>query len=558
MLTSRTKSALALSISVLVMLSLLLSACATPTAEVKEVVVTKEVIVTQEVEVEVEKIVTEEVIKEVLVTPTAVPEKAPTPGGTLIVARAGDMTGTDPHKQTAFTSFRVLEHIYDPLLTLDKDMNVIPNLAESWEWSNENKTLTMMLRQNVVFHNGDPMTSADVKASYERILNEETGAAARSFFTSIESIEAPDDYTVVFNLTAPNAAILAAMTNPNSAILSKKLLDSGWDPASEAIGTGAFKLAQWEPDNILILEKNPDFWIEGLPYLDSMEFRTLPDEASILAGLRAGTIDWALINNPRVGIVAAGSSGLVVDKATALAYHVLQLNANRPVFSDVRVRQAISCAIDRQQVLDTASLGEGQVTAPATPPFYQAPADELFCYTKDIEKAKALLAEAGDPEVKFTIIAATDEPPTAVAEAQNIQAQLAEIGVTVEIETLELGVYVDRWLKADFDAAAALNGGNPDPHNMFFRYWHSTGNLNSVASYQDPAIDPLLEQASSITDPEERKAIYIEVQKMLTEAVPWVWLYTGYEYRAMQPYVKGFTGLSNASTIYLRETWLDK
>jgi peptide/nickel transport system substrate-binding protein len=224
------------------------------------------------------------------------------------------MTGTDPHKQTAFTSFRVLEHVYDPLLTLDKDMNVIPNLAESLEWSNENKTLTMKLRQNVVFHNGDPMTSADVKASYERILNEETGAAARSFFTSIESIETPDDYTVVFNLSAPNAAILAAMTNPNSAILSKKLLDSGWDPASEAIGTGAFKLVKWEPDNILILEKNPDFWIEGLPYLDSMEFRTLPDEASILAGLRAGTIDWALINNPRVGIVASGSSGLVVDK----------------------------------------------------------------------------------------------------------------------------------------------------------------------------------------------------------------------------------------------------
>lgn len=558
MLLSRNKSMLALTVSILVMLSLLLSSCATPTPQVveKQVVVTKEVVVTQEVPVE--KIVTEQVIKEVLVTPTAIPEKAPTAGGTLIVARAGDMTGTDPHKQTAFTSFRVLEHIYDPLLTLDKDMNVIPNLAESWEWSNDNKTLTMKLHQNVKFHNGDPMTSADVKASYERILNEETGAAARSFFTSIESIETPDDYTVVFNLSAPNAAILAAMTNTNSAILSKKLLDSGWDPASEAIGTGAFKLVKWEPDNILILEKNPDFWIEGLPYLDSMEFRTIPDEASILAGLRAGTIDWAIINNPRVGIVASGSSDLVVDEATSLAYHVLQLNAKRPVFSDLRVRQAISCAIDRQQVLDTASLGEGKVTSPATPPFYQAPLDELFCYTKDIEKAKALMAEAGNPEVKFTIIAATDEPPTAVAEAQNIQAQLAEIGVTVDIETLELGVYVDRWLKADFDAAAALNGGNPDPNNMFFRYWHSTGNLNSVANYSDPEIDKLLEQASAITDPEERKAIYIDVQKKLTEAVPWVWLYTGYEYRAMQPYVKGFTGLSNASTIYLRETWLDK
>jgi peptide/nickel transport system substrate-binding protein len=364
---------------------------------------------------------------------------------------------------------------------------------------------------------------------------------------------------VVFNLSAPNAAILAAMTNPNSAILSNELLESGWDPASEAVGTGAFKLSRWEADNILVLEKNPDFWIEGLPYLDGIEFRTIPDEASILAGLRAGTIDWALINDPRVGIVlGSGSTGLVKSTAPALAYHVLQLNASRPVFQDLNVRQAISCAIDRQQVLDTASLGEGEVTGPATPPFYRAPLEDLFCYQKDIERAQSLMEQAGSPEVSFTIIAAADEPPTAVAEAQNIQAQLAEIGVTVEIETLELGVYVDRWLAGDFDAAVALNGGNPDPHNMFFRYWHSTGNLNSVANYSDPEIDSLLEQAAALTDPAERKAIYDQVQVMLTEAAPWVWLYVGYEYRGMQPYVKNFTNLSNGQTIYLRETWLDK
>ena len=228
---------LALGISLLVAFSMILAACApaAPQApEVKEVVVTKEVTV--------EKVVTQEVevVKEVLVTPTPEPPASPKPGGVLIAARAADMKGLDPHKQTAFSSFRALEHIYDPLLALDKDMNVIPNLAESWEWSNEGKTLTMKLRQNVKFHNGDPMTSADVKFSYERILNEETGAAARSFFTSIETIDTPDDYTVVFNLSAPNSAILAAMTNPNSGILSMKALEGGLDPAYEAVGTGAF------------------------------------------------------------------------------------------------------------------------------------------------------------------------------------------------------------------------------------------------------------------------------------------------------------------------------
>ena len=308
-----------------------------------------------------------------------------------------------------------------------------------------------------------------------------------------------------------------------------------------------------------MLERNADYWRAGLPYLDKIEFRTIPDESSILAGLRAGTIDWALINDPRVGLVAAsGGSELVKDTAPALAYHVLQLNAKRPVFEDVKVRQAISCAIDRQQVLDTASLGEGEVVSPATPLFYRADLSSLFCYQKDLDQANALLAEAGNPDVAFTVIVAAGEPPTAVAEAQNIQAQLSEIGVTVEIETLELGVYVDRWLKGDFDAAVALNGGNPDAHNMFFRYWHSTGNLNGVANYSAPEIDALLDQAVAMTDPAERKAIYDQVQQKLAEAAPWVWLYVGYEYRIYQPYVENFTNMSNGQTIYLRETWLNK
>jgi len=490
---------------------------------------------------------------------TAAPAEPATPkaGGVLIAARAADAKGLDPHVQTAFSSFRALEQIYEPLLRLDADMNVIPNLAESWAWSEDGKTLALTLRDNVKFHDGTPMTSADVKFSFERILNEATGAASRSFFTAIESIDTPDDYTVVFNLAAPNAALLAAVTNPNSAILSKAWLEGGADPAVDTNGTGPFKLKSWEPDNLMVLEANPDYWQAGLPYLAGIELRTIPDETSILAALRAGEVDWAIINDPRVGVTAA-TADLTLMRSPALAYHVLQLNATRPQFQDERVRLAISCAIDRQQVLDTASLGEGEVTAPATPLNYRAPLDELTCYTKDVERAQQLLADAGVSDVKFTMIAAADEPPTALAEAQNIQAQLEEIGVTAEIETLELGVYVDRWLKGDFDAAIALNGGNPDPDNMFYRYWHSTGNLNKVAGYSSPAIDALLDDARSTVDVAKRKELYLEIQKQLTAAAPWIWLYVGNEYRPMQKDVMGYTPLNNGSTVYLRETWLNR
>lgn len=493
------------------------------------------------------------------VTVTPAPTAAPKTGGVLIAARAADMKGLDPHKQTAFSSFRVLELLYDPLLTLDKDMKVVPHLAESYSWSPDAKVLTMVLRTNVKFHDGTAMTSDDVKFTFERILDEKTGAAARANFALIDKMDTPDAKTIVFTLKTPNGAFPAALTSLNAAILSKKAVGGGQDPAKVENGTGPFKINTWEPDKTLKLDAVKDYWIAGQPRLAGIEFRTIPDEASILAGLRAKTIDWALINDPRVGIRAgAGGSGLTIARAPQLAYHVLQLNANRPMFKDLRVRQAVSCAIDRQQVLDVASLGEGQVTGPATPAFYQTNQKDLFCYTPDLDAAKKLMTAAGNPAITFKIMAANDEPPTAIAEAQNIQAQLKKIGIESTIESLELGVYVDRWLKGDFDATVALNGGNPDPDIMFFRYWHSTGNLNIVSNYSSPDIDKLLEQGRVTADPVQRKVIYDNIQKQLTTAAPWIWLYSGFEYRVMQPYVKGFTVYANGANMTLRETWLDK
>ena len=540
----------------LLVVATLLIACAAPTPVTVTVKETVQVPVQQTVQVPVQQTVQVPVV----VTATPPPTAAPKTGGTLIGARAADAKGLDPHKQTAISSFRMLELVYDPLVAFDKDLKIVPNLAESWKWSDDAKTLTMTIRKNVKFHNGDPMTSDDVKFSFERILDEKTAAAARSNFTGIAKMDTPDANTIVFTLTAPNAALLSAMTTLNAAIINKKQVNGGADPAKVDVGSGAFTIDNWDPDRTLTMKAFKDFWIPGEPRIAAIEWRTMPDESSILAGLRAKTLDFAIINDPRVGLLAgSASSGLNVMRSPALAYHVLQLNASHPVFSDVRVRQAIACAIDRQQVLDTASLGEGQVTSPATAPFYSAPQSDMTCYKQDVAKAKQLLAAAGKSTgVSFKVIAASDEPPTAVAEAQNIQAQLKAVGIDMQIETLELGVYVDRWLKADFDAAEALNGGNPDPDVMFYRYWNSTGNLNKVAGYNSPDIDKLLDQGRATADPNARKPIYVNIQQKLADAAPWVWLYVGYEYRVMQPFVKNFTPLPNGSMIYLRDAWLDK
>ncbi len=478
-------------------------------------------------------------------------------GNVLVMARAADATGLDPHTQTAFASLRLLELIYEPLVTLDADLNVVPALAERWEFSDDGQTLTVNLRQGVTFHDGSAFTAEDVVATFERILLEETGAATRANFLSIESMDTPDDHIVVFNLSQPDVPILTAMTDVNASIMSSDVIASG-DPTTDAIGTGPFVLESWQPEEQTILNANPDWWGEG-PNIDGIEVRIIPDESSILAALRAGTIDFALLNDPLVATLLTDDDTVMLNRAPAIAYHVLQLNAAREPMDILEVRQAISCAIDRQEVLDTASLGEGQVTGPLTIPAYQLPADEYFCYQKDLDQARELMAAAG-MEDGFTlrVIAATAEPPTALSEAQSIQAQLAEINITIEIESLELGVYVDRWLAADFDAAVALNGGRADPYTMYARYWTRAGNLNTVAGYIDDTLDGLMADGRAESDPAARFDIFAEFQRHLVEMAPWVWLYTGYEYTAQQSYVQDFIPMPNDSLYYLNQVRLER
>jgi peptide/nickel transport system substrate-binding protein len=237
----------------------------------------------------------------------------------------------------------------------------------------------------------------------------------------------------------------------------------------------------------------------------------------------------------------------------------LQLRAAVPPLDQLEVRQAISCAIDRQEVLDAASLGEGTVTGPLTMAAFQLPTDEFLCYERDVERARELMAEAGLEEgFTLKVIASNTEPPTSLEEAQSVQAQLAEIGITVEIEPLELSVYVDRWLAGDFEAAIAQNGGRPDPYTMYARYWQSSGNLNNVAGYSDETLDDLMARGRAETDPDARFEIFAEFQRHLTEMAPWVWLYNGYEYSAQQPYVTGFVPHPSDSLISLAQVRLER
>ena len=463
----------------------------------------------------------------------------PVEAASLRMAWSQDATGLDPHKQTAFSSLRLLALIYEPLVRLDPKLDVVPAIATSWEFAADGKTLTFKLDPKAKFTNGAAVTSADVKASFTRILDEATAAAARSNFLSIDSIDTPDPATVVFHLKTADAPILVAMATINAAIVPASEITAG-TIGTKAIGSGPFKLDSWDPNSKEVLSANAD-WAGGKPGLDGITISVLPDETAILASMRAGQTDFALLNDPLVATLVPAEANMTLNRVPGLAYNVLQLNPSRKPMDDLKVRQAISCAVNRQEVIDTALAGEGKVTGPLTMPSFAEDPSTLFCYKQDLDKAKALMKESGSPDgFSATVIAATGEPPYAANEAQVLQSQLSAIGIKLDIKMMELNVYVDTWLKGDFDMAVALNGGRADPYSMYNRYWTKAGNLQKVANYIDDTLDSLMQQGRAETDPAKRKAIFAEFEKHITEVSPWIWLYTSFSYTAQQKNVEGF------------------
>ncbi|NUP02736.1 MAG: ABC transporter substrate-binding protein [Nonomuraea sp.] len=474
-------------------------------------------------------------------------------GGSLVVGVTSDPDTLFPWKATQFTAVNVLQNIYGTLTEFDKDLNVVPGLAESWQASEDGKKLTLTLRKGVTFGDGSTFDSKDVKASLDKIMDEKTAAVARASLSSVKSVEAPDAGTVVLELTGPDAALPGNLATVNMAMLSSD--DTEEKLTATPNGTGPFTLGKRVPSQSLTLAKNPKYWGAEKPKVDGVEFRVIPDESSIVSAMQSGNVQLAVFNDPLVAQTAEGGGTIKVTKTPQLSYHALQLNAQRGDLKDVNVRLAIQCAIDRKQVLDTAALGEGEVTGPITAPAFKSDPAKRPCPARDLAKAAEYLAKAGKPGgVTVKTIVSQGEYATSVNEAQNLKAQLAEAKINLDLEVLESGAFVDRWVAADFDAAVALNGGRPDPDGSYGRYFTSTGNLNKVAGYSSPELDKLFAEGKATTDQAARKAIYDKVSAELEDNAAWIWLFTSYTYTGTTSSVSGFVPMVSGSLQYLRTT----
>ncbi len=478
-------------------------------------------------------------------------------GGTLKIAFEANPDDLNPFTMASLVSALVVEQVYDTLFIFDENLTSQPNLCTELE-SPDETTYILHLAPNATFSDGSPLTSADVKFSLEAYKDPEIGA--RAWAARIDTVEEVDEHTVKISLTEPFAPLIGYLSWQYNPIVSKAFYEANnGDLKQQTMGSGPFVLDNFVPDQVLSFKKNPSYWQEGLPYLDGMEWVILPDDQARVAALRGGEVQNAdFIDHQPVEAFIDDPKWKIYD-VSVLTHATTNINCRTGPLADARVRQALSYAIDRNDILEGAALGFGQVTGyiPSSDKTWSIPVDELPTYHTDIEKAKALLKEAGyesgfDVTLRVSPLYVLD-----IANAQILQQQLKPLGVNVKIEQLEWGNLLDAWVQSDFEMLNILLLGQPDPDGYTFGRFHSSSPSN-YAGISDPELDTMLEAARGETDVEKRKALYRDIQLKLDTLVPMLLYYVYNVWLIVDPAVQGITPLPNSSAPYMKRIWIDQ
>ena len=444
-------------------------------------------------------------------------------GGDLRAALTGEPDVLDPATSTIYTGAQVYESIFSKLIDLGEDGTFTADLATRWT-QDDPRTWTFTLAPGVTFHNGDAFTSADVKYSFERILDPKTASGYAGLYSQIDRIEAPDDLTAVFHLKSPFGPFLTNLAT-NGQIVSRAAIEGG-DPARKPVGTGPFRFVEWVQGDHITVKRNPDYFKTGLPHLDSVTYRFLDVNQSRVDGLAAGELDWIdavplqsvpqLRDDPRFRLVTSQVAGIP---------DFLAINTAVAPFDDVRVRQAVALAIDRAQIRAIAYFGTGEPgleEVPTGSPWYDATG--IFAAEPDIERARALLAEAGHAGGLTIEYLGLTQYPELLKTGQVVREQLKRIGIDMQIRAVEVSVWYDDYTSGNYQITSAYQERTIDPDNFYSLVIRSGGPINSTR-YADPAADALIDEAASSADTAKRMDLYRQIRTRVTTDAPLVFVH---------------------------------
>ncbi|HEX6988161.1 MAG TPA: ABC transporter substrate-binding protein [Bacillota bacterium] len=453
----------------------------------------------------------------------------PRRGGTLVVALPANPLTYNPNARPDDAGIMIFQNLFSKLVTLDDQYHVIPDLAREWDVSDDGLTYTFHLHPDARWHDGEPVTSADVKWTYEAILANQ-GLAAGSL-AAIDAIETPDEHTVILRLQRPNAPLLNNLAWFGVYIMPKHLYDNGQDwlanpAAQEPVGSGPFRFESARVDEHVTLVANPDYF-GGAPYLERLVFSIIPDPQTAAQALMNGEVDVSLTRPSLTQLtVLRNAPGVVVEIAPMPNRYYVPMNHGRELFQDLRVRRAVAHALNRQEVLDRALQGVGAVAEGFyTPAIGWAYNPDAVAPAFDPAAAEALLDEAGYPRgaggarltLTMTIFSGGEWADIAAVLVENLRA----VGIEVDLVQLDEGAWIQRTVvDRDFDLTLLAGQQGPDPDQLRLRFG-SMGALNMMG-YANPDFDQLLAQAAALTDEEQRRPLYFEAQEMLAQDLPFV------------------------------------
>ncbi len=470
-------------------------------------------------------------------------EKAvPAYGDTIIMGSIGDASNLLPVLASDSSSSDINGLVYNGLVRYDKNFRIEGELAKSWDVSEDSRTITFHLREGVTWHDGAPFTSADVLFTYQVYIDPKTPTAYADQYLQVKKAEAPDPYTFRVTYGEPLATALISW---GVSIMPKHLLEGveiTKSPLSRhPVGTGPYRFKEWSAGEKIVLEANPDYF-EGAPYIKRVVYRIIPDQSTMFLELLSGGLDYMGLNpiqfNTQTDTLAFNRR-FKKYRYPSSSYTYLGYNLQRPLFQDKRVRQAITYAIDKQELIDGVLLGLGQVaTGPYKPGSWSYnPNVRTYAYNPD--KAKSLLAEAGWRDSDGDGILDKDGKPfsfTIVTNQGNdqrtksgeiIQRRLREVGIEVKLRVIEWASFLKEFINpGNFDATILGWTIPPDPDA--YNVWHSSktklGELNFI-HYHNDEVDALLEKGRHTLDQDARKKIYDRFQEILAEEQPYTFLY---------------------------------
>lgn len=498
----------------------------------------------------------------------------PVTGGRILMGSIGEPSNLIPYLASDSASSEVSALLYTAPLEYDKDFNIVKLAAETWEVLDEGRHYKFTLKENLQWQDGAPLTADDVTFTYELMISPKTPTAYAADFLNIKEYKqtGPLSFEVRYEVPYARAAITWM-----HAILPKHILEhediATTSRARNPIGAGPYKLKSWNSGSRITLEAN-DLFFKGRPYLDEVVYRIIPDLSTIFLEAKAGKIDFMGLTPQQYLRQTTGpdwDKNWKKYKYLAPGYTFLGFNLNSPLFTDMRVRQALSCVVDRQAIIKGVLLGLGEPTIGPYKPGTWVYNTAVQPWPHDVEKARTMLAEAGWTPGKdgiltkdglrfeFTILVnqGNDER---VKVATIIQQQLVAVGIKASIRTVEWAAFLKEFVhKGSYDALILAWNILDDPD--IFDVWHSSAisanGLNFVG-FNNPEVDGLLEKARSTANRDERKLMYDRFQEILHEQQPYLFLYVPYSLPMVQSRFQGIKPAPAGITYNFDRWWVPK